>query len=65
MEALEATRLLHGSMLTNHLHATYDAAVNKVSKRLGEFGKCKLATSLQILVYLQLTVVCNESEQGT
>ena len=30
MEAIEVTRLLHGSMLTSHLRATHDAAVECV-----------------------------------
>ena len=39
LEAIETTRLLHGSMLTSHLRAMYDAAVKKCRNGRGGFGQ--------------------------
>ena len=41
LEVIETTRLLHGSTLTSHLRAMYDAAVN-----VADLRKCKLVIEL-------------------
>ena len=47
MGAIEVTRLLHGSMLTCHLRATYDAAVEKcVATDMAKLRNCKLVNEL-------------------
>ena len=46
LEAVETTRLLHDSMLTSHLRATYDAAVKNVETDVADLRKCKLVNEL-------------------